>query len=108
MFAPADALVLNKFDLLPHVSFDVGAFLAHAHHVNRKLRVFPVSAQTGEGLAAWYDWLLELLLEAGGSPPRSPGCCSASRWGCATRPTPIPSPLSRVSRPAPPPPRRRF
>ncbi|HKA14151.1 MAG TPA: hydrogenase nickel incorporation protein HypB [Myxococcota bacterium] len=69
MFAPADALVLNKFDLLPHVSFDVGAFLAHAHHVNPKLRVFPVSAQTGEGLAAWYDWLLELLLEAGGSPP---------------------------------------
>jgi hydrogenase nickel incorporation protein HypB len=57
MFAACDALVLNKVDLLPHLSFEVGAFLSHAHHVNPKLRAFPVSAQTGEGLAAWYDWL---------------------------------------------------
>jgi len=63
MFAAADALVLNKVDLLPHLSFDVGAFLAHAHQVNPKLRVFPVSAQTGEGLVSWYDWLRELTLE---------------------------------------------
>ncbi len=63
MFAAADALVLNKVDLLPHLSFDVGAFLAHAHQVNPKLRVFQVSAQTGEGLATWYDWLRELRLD---------------------------------------------
>ena len=60
-----DALVLNKIDLLPHPSFKVDAFLAHAHRVNPKLRVFPVSAQTGEGLAAWYDWLRELRLDPG-------------------------------------------
>ena len=71
MFAACDALVLNKIDLLPHLSFDVGAFLAHAQRVNPKLRVFAVSAQTGEGLAAWYDFLRELLLEcnAPGAPP---------------------------------------
>ena len=63
MFAACDALVLNKIDLLPHLSFDVSAFLGHAHRVNPKLRVFPVSAQTGEGLAAWYDWLRELRFE---------------------------------------------
>jgi hydrogenase nickel incorporation protein HypB len=56
MFAACDALVLNKLDLLPHVAFDVGAFVRHAHNVNAKLRA---SAQTGEGLAAWYDWLRE-------------------------------------------------
>jgi len=65
MFAACDALVLNKIDLLPHLSFDVSAFLGHAHRVNPKLRVFPVSAQTGEGLAAWYDWLRELRFELG-------------------------------------------
>ena len=47
------------------ITFDFGAFLAHAHQVNPKLRVFPVSAQTGEGLASWYDWLRELALEQG-------------------------------------------
>jgi len=65
MFAACDVLVLNKIDLLPHLSFDVGAFLAHAQRVNPKLRVFAVSAQTGEGLDAWYGWLRELRLEIG-------------------------------------------
>ena len=65
MFAACDALVLNKIDLLPHLAFDVGAFLAHAQRVNPKLRVFPTSAQTGEGLAAWYDWLREVRLDLG-------------------------------------------
>jgi hydrogenase nickel incorporation protein HypB len=60
MFAACDALVLNKLDLLPHLSFDVDAFLAHARHVNPRLRVLPLSAQTGEGLSAWYDWLREV------------------------------------------------
>jgi hydrogenase nickel incorporation protein HypB len=62
MFAACDALVLNKVDLLRHLAFDVSAFLGHAHQVNPKLRVFPVSAQTGEGLAPWYDWLREMRL----------------------------------------------
>jgi hypothetical protein len=31
--------------------------------VNPKLRVYPVSAQTGERLAAWYDWLREVRLD---------------------------------------------
>jgi hydrogenase nickel incorporation protein HypB len=60
MFAACDALVLNKMDLLPHLSFDVDVFLAHARHVNPRLRVLPLSAQTGEGLSAWYDWLREV------------------------------------------------
>ena len=64
MFAACDALVLNKVDLLPHLSFDVDAFLDHARHVNPRLRVIPLSAQTGEGLSAWYDWLREVRMDA--------------------------------------------
>ena len=54
MFHAADLIVLNKIDLLPHVRFDVERFLAN---VDRDVPVLCVSAETGEGMAEWYDWL---------------------------------------------------
>ena len=57
MFRAAGVLLLNKIDLLPHVSFDVERCIAHAREVNPDIRVFQVSATTGEGMDAWYDWL---------------------------------------------------
>jgi len=57
MFRASDAMVLNKIDLLPYVSFDVDRCVAHAHTVNPRLAVFEVSATRGDGLGAWYDWL---------------------------------------------------
>jgi hydrogenase nickel incorporation protein HypB len=57
MFAAADLLLLNKADLLPHLSFDVGACLANALKVNPNLQTLVVSAQSGEGLAAFYAWI---------------------------------------------------
>lgn len=57
MFAAADLMLLNKADLLPHLSFDVGACLAHALRVNPRLQTLLVSAQTGEGMAALYAWI---------------------------------------------------
>lgn len=60
MFRSADAILLNKVDLLPHVDFDVDRFLGHAREVNPTARVFPVSATRGDGMPEWYDWLLSL------------------------------------------------
>ena len=57
MFAAADVLLLNKCDLLPHLDFDIELAEANARRVNPALRIFRVSARTGEGLAAWLDWL---------------------------------------------------
>lgn len=57
MFAAADLMLLNKSDLLPHLSFDVGKCLAHALKINPRLQTLIVSAQTGEGLAAFYAWV---------------------------------------------------
>ncbi len=57
MFAAADLMLLNKADLLPHLSFDVGACLANALTVNPRLQTLVVSAQTGEGMAALYAWI---------------------------------------------------
>lgn len=57
MFRAAEIMILNKIDLLPHVDFDVERALAHATDVNPNIRVFQLSARTGEGLGAWYGWL---------------------------------------------------
>ncbi len=57
MFHAADLLILNKIDLLPHVDFDVEACIEYARRVNPKITVLQLSATTGEGMAAWLDWL---------------------------------------------------
>jgi hydrogenase nickel incorporation protein HypB len=57
MFAAADLMLLNKIDLLPHVEFDVAQCLDYARRVNPTLQILQLSARTGEGMAAWLDWL---------------------------------------------------
>jgi hydrogenase nickel incorporation protein HypB len=64
MFAAAEIMILNKIDLLPHVDFDVEAANANARAVNPDILVLPVSARSGEGLDAWYDWLRRELAAA--------------------------------------------
>ncbi len=57
MFRAASVMLLNKIDLLPHLQFDVQRCIAYAREVNPGIRVLQVSAQSGEGMQAWYDWL---------------------------------------------------
>ena len=57
LFHRAQAMVLNKIDLLPYVDFDTETAIQHARHTNAELAVFEVSCRTGNGLSAWYDWL---------------------------------------------------
>jgi hydrogenase nickel incorporation protein HypB len=59
MFRAGRVVLLNKTDLLPHVPFDTDRFLEGVRQVNPKLRVIPVSALRGDGLAEWYDWVRE-------------------------------------------------
>lgn len=60
MFRAADALVVNKIDLLPHLAFDLDRLLEYARRVNPRLVVFPLSATTGEGVDAFCAWLSAL------------------------------------------------
>jgi hydrogenase nickel incorporation protein HypB len=57
VFHAAALLVINKTDLLPHVTFDPEACIANARAVHPGIEVLQVSATTGEGMEAWYDWL---------------------------------------------------
>lgn len=57
MFQAAKLMILNKIDLLPHVDFDVSKCVAYAKDVNPQIETLQLSARSGEGLEAWYDWL---------------------------------------------------
>ena len=58
MFAAASLMLLNKVDLLPYLRFDVVKCIDYARRVNPGIRVLLVSAQTGQGMDEWLDWVL--------------------------------------------------
>lgn len=60
MFAAAELMIINKTDLLPHVSFDVARCIENARRVNPDIQVIQLSASTGEGMEAWLGWLAAL------------------------------------------------
>jgi hydrogenase nickel incorporation protein HypB len=62
MFAAAKLMVMNKIDLLPHLTFDVERCKAYARRVNPGIEFLELSAITGEGMPAWLDWLLADVL----------------------------------------------
>lgn len=57
MFRASEIMILNKTDLLPYVKFDVEKCIEYARQINPDIKVFILSATTGEGLDDWYDWL---------------------------------------------------
>lgn len=64
MFAAADVMLLNKIDLLPHLDFDVEQAIEYVRRVNPDIRIFRISATTGEGFPDWLTWLASGLSEA--------------------------------------------
>ena len=59
MFEQSDALVITKMDALPYFDFDLDLVKKHVSHLNPDMKIFPVSAKTGEGMEALEQWLLE-------------------------------------------------
>jgi hydrogenase nickel incorporation protein HypB len=59
IFVDADAVIINKMDLLPHVDFDIAAFRRSVAGLNPKAEVFQISCKTGEGIEKWCSWILE-------------------------------------------------
>ena len=63
IFTVCDALIINKIDVLPYFDFDMEKVVEYAHKRNPNLKIFPISAKTGEGIEAWCDWLREEVEE---------------------------------------------
>lgn len=59
VFAAADAVLVNKIDLVSTLGFDAVALERNVRSVNPTARVFQVSGRTGAGFDAWVSWLEE-------------------------------------------------
>ena len=57
MFRKADLVLLTKVDLLPHLHVDVQAVRDGIAQVMPANRVILFSAETGEGVTEWLEWL---------------------------------------------------
>jgi hydrogenase nickel incorporation protein HypB len=68
MFRACELVVLNKVDLLEHVTFDVDRFLYHLDAVHPGVERLLVSARTGEGIEELRDRLAGLRERRLGAP----------------------------------------
>jgi len=57
MFRTCEVVLVNKIDLLPYVDFDLEKCAERARSVRRGVEILALSAKTGEGFAAWHEWL---------------------------------------------------
>jgi hydrogenase nickel incorporation protein HypB len=57
MFRQANLVLVTKTDLLPYVNFDARRYAADLRRVSPGAMMLRLSAVTGEGMDAWYDWL---------------------------------------------------
>lgn len=58
IFTDADAVVINKIDLLPHLNFNLVVFRRSVENLNQKAKIFQVSCNTGIGIEDWCSWIL--------------------------------------------------
>ena len=63
IFKESALTLLNKIDLVPYTDFNVAAATEDIMTIHPGAAVLPVSARTGEGLAAWLDWLCARVQE---------------------------------------------
>ena len=59
MFTVCDAMIINKIDVLDYFDFDLDKVREYAYKRNPDIKIFPVSAKTGEGMDEWCKWLKE-------------------------------------------------
>jgi hydrogenase nickel incorporation protein HypB len=59
MFQTSDVLLITKHDTISYFSFDIDRCIERVHYLNPDIRIFIVSAKTGEGMKEWEDWLIE-------------------------------------------------
>lgn len=89
-FRTSDVVVISKADLLPHVPFSVKRAEADARRVQPALKIFTLSALTGEGVAAWRQFLeseREHLLAAGRAEESGMGLAQPAASIRAKKPT---------------------
>lgn len=59
MFEKSDVLVVTKMDTLDYFDFDLEKVIARVKNLNPSIKIFPISAKTGQGMPALEDFLQE-------------------------------------------------
>ncbi len=62
MFRKADAVIVNKIDLIPYIKFDMEIVKEDLRAIKSDIDFFQVSATTGENMEDWCLWLKRHLL----------------------------------------------
>jgi len=57
MFSIVDVLLINKIDAMEFFNFDMKALEERVKKLNPKVKIIPISAKTGAGIAEWADWV---------------------------------------------------
>lgn len=57
MFSVVDVLLINKIDAMEFFNFDLAAASQRVKKLNPNIRIIPISAKTGEGIAEWAEWI---------------------------------------------------
>ena len=57
MFSIVDVLLVNKIDAMSFFDFDLNLLTERVTKLNPKVKIIPISAKTGEGMAEWVNWL---------------------------------------------------
>ena len=63
MFTVSDVLLVNKVDTAPIFDFDMEQLKQHVRALNPEMKIFPVSAKTGEGFEAVASYLESRIRE---------------------------------------------
>ena len=66
MFHEAEAVILNKIDLLPYSGVSIEELTRNVREVNPWAPIFPVSCRTGDGLGNWIGWLRTQIAQESG------------------------------------------
>lgn len=57
MFTICDVLLINKIDVLEYFDFDLEICKERARKLNPDIKIIPISARTGEGIAEFAEWI---------------------------------------------------
>jgi hydrogenase nickel incorporation protein HypB len=61
MFHEAQAVLLNKIDLIPYAGVALAELEGNVLDVSPEAEIFPMSCRTGEGIDDWVHWLVRRM-----------------------------------------------
>jgi hydrogenase nickel incorporation protein HypB len=61
MFTKVDCLLVSKIDTLSVFDFDFEKLEQRVKKLNPNIKIFPISAKTGEGMDAWCSYLMDQI-----------------------------------------------